>query len=393
MTRLFLPMLFCLCASAAAWKDRAEYAMALDVRAAASPVQRIALLDQWKAKYPASEFQQERRELYLAAYQSLGDSQHMLGIAAEMLAAQPGQPVGAYWFATLLPEAGQASAEQLTMGEKAAQQLLAAQTKKAGVEWLAHRVLGWIHWQRNEYGPAQEEFRKCLELEPGNVMISAWLGTVLAAGQEPDQRVPALWQLARAVSNQGPGALPDESRRQLTPVFERLYSSFHGETEGIDRLRTAAAASVFPPAGFDIESAATIAIRKQDELLSRTNPQLAEWLRVRYKLEAPTGEQYFSDTLHGNALPKLKGTLIQATPPDQPAELTIGIVDVNTAEITLKLSAAFPNAAPPGTVLEFEGTADSFVRSPFGLVVLSAPEKISGWPPPPPPPPPPSKKR
>ena len=82
-------MLLAFCASAANWRDRNEYALALDIRAETSPAKRIELLDQWKVEYPPSEFRQERRELYLATYQALGDSQHMLEAAGELLAAQP----------------------------------------------------------------------------------------------------------------------------------------------------------------------------------------------------------------------------------------------------------------------------------------------------------------
>jgi len=397
MKCLALTMLSVFCAFAADWKDRNEYALVLDIRAATSPVKRLELLDQWKAKYPQSEFQQERRELYLAQYQSLGDGQRMLEIAGELVAAQPAHPVGAYWFTLLLPEDRMPSAEHLTLGEKAASQLLAGQSKSPGIELLVHRTLGWIHWQRNENTPAEEAFRKCLELEPGNAEVSAWLGTVLALEQKPDQQVPALWQLARAASYQGSGALPEERRRQLTSVLEQLYTSYHGDDGGIDQLRTAAAASTFPPAGFAIESRATAALRKQDEELTRTDPQLAAWVRMRYKLESVDGEKYFSESLRNTALPRLKGTLVKSSPPDKPNELSIGIVDPATPEIVIKLSSEFTNEAPPGRALEFEGTVDSYVKSPFALTVLSDPNRISGWPVPeavaPPPAVPPAKKK
>src|SRR5262249_19082354 len=125
---------------AANWKDRMEYDLVLDARAEAAPQKRIALLDQWKSKYPESEFQQQRRELYLAAYQSLGDSAKMLAVAREMLAAQPDNPVGTYWCVLLAPESRDASADLLAAAEKAAGQLLAGQ-KQPELEFLAHRTL------------------------------------------------------------------------------------------------------------------------------------------------------------------------------------------------------------------------------------------------------------
>jgi tetratricopeptide (TPR) repeat protein len=381
------PLLLAICASAANWTDRKEYDLVLNIRAESSPQKKLGLLDQWKNKYPKSEFQPVRRELYLSTYQALGDSAHTLSVAGEILASQPDSLVGAYWFTLLLPEEKAASPEQLALGEKASRLLLAGPKSAAGTDLMAHRTLGWIHWQRSELAPAEEEFRKCLELDPTAAEISAWLGAVLALGQRPDQRVPALWQLARASAYQDAGSLPDGQRRQFGAVLERLYTSYHGDSSGLDQLRSAAAKTLFPPAGFDIESVADAALRKQDEELSRNYPQLAAWVRMRQKLEAPEGDKYLAETLRNNPLPRLKGTLIKADPPGNPNELTIGISDPAKAELVLKLSTAFPNDAAPGTVLEFEGTVDSFVKSPFALTVVSEPSKISGWPAAPPPPP------
>ena len=380
MKYLALTLLLAVCATAANWTDRKEYDLVLNIRAETSPQKTLALLDQWKANYPTSEFQQVRLELYLATYKALGDNPHTLTVSGEMLAVQPDSPVGAYWFALLLPEEKAASPEQLALGEKASRQLLAGPKPAGGVEWMAHRTLGWIHWQRSEFPQAEEEFQKCLQLDPTAAEISAWLGTVLAAEQQPEKRVPALWQLARAAAYRSSGALADGLRRQFGDVLERLYTSYHGDSGGLDELRSAAAAAPFSPAGFDIESVAAAALRKQDEELSRTNPQLLAWVRMRQKLEAPDGDKYFAETLHNNALPRLKGALIKADPPGKPNELTIGVSDPAKAEIVLKLATELPNDADAGTVLEFEGTVDSFVKSPFGLTVVSDPSKISGWP-------------
>jgi len=318
MRYLALTLLFAFSASAANWTDRKEYDLVLNIRAASSPQTRIDLLDQWKSAYPKSEFAPVRLELYLSAYQELGDSPRTFGVASELLAAQPDSLVGAYWFTLLLPEEKAASPGKLALGEKAAGRFLAGGGAPGGVESIAHRTLGWIHWQRSEYTPAEEEFQKCLQLDPTATEISAWLGTVLGLEQQPGKRVPALWQLARAAAYRDSGALSDGMRRQYGEVLERLYTSYHGDAGGLDQLRSAAAAAPFPPAGFDIESAAAAALRKQDEALSSINPQLAAWVRIRQALEAADGDQYFAGTIHNNPLPKLKGTLIQAEPKGKP---------------------------------------------------------------------------
>jgi tetratricopeptide (TPR) repeat protein len=296
----------------------------------------------------------------------------MLDAAAEMVAVQPDQPFGAYWLTLLLPEASGASPEQVALAEKAAQSLIAS--KSAGNEALAHRALGWIRWQRKEYPAAEEEFRACLKLEPSRAEISAWMGAMLAAQQQPAANSAALWHMARAVSVKDAGALPPAQKKQLTTVLEKLYTAYHGDAGGLDQVLAAAAAAPLPPAGFEIESVAALA-------LARDNPRLAEWLKMRRKLESEEGEKYFADSLRTNPFPRLKGILLQATPAEKPTELTIAVSDPAVAEIVIKLSAELPNGAPGGSSIEFEGTLDSYKKSPFTLILSSDPSKITGWPP------------
>ena len=101
---------------------------------------------------------------------------------------------------------------------------------------------------------------------------------------------------------------------------------------------------------------------------------------MRRRLEGSDGDTYFAETLHNNPLARLKGVLIQSTPDDKPTELSIGVTNPATPEIVLKVSPELAAGAPAGTVIEFEGTIDGFVRSPFSLTVLSDRSKISGWP-------------
>lgn len=389
-------------AAAGGWTDRGEYDLVLSLRAEASPQKRLSILDQWKAKYPATELRRARNELYFSAYQSLGDSPHMLEMAQAMLADQPDNLVGLYWCTLLVTQAKDATPALLNTSEKAARQLLDGlavyfspdrkpasmanddwQKQRSAVELQAHRALGWIRWQRGDYAGAEQEFTISLQKNSSAAEISAWFGIVLALEKQPEKQVPSLWHLARAVSITGAGALPTAQRRQIDPLLERLYVSYHGETEGLDQLRSRSAEGAFPPADFNIDSAATIAARRQEEELNRTNPELAAWLRIRKRLEAADGEAYFSSTVLNSALPKLKGTLVRFSPPKKPDELVLGLSDPPSEEVILKVSPPFVNEAEPGTQLEFEGTAQSYSRDPFRLNVVVDQSKVTGWPEPP----------
>lgn len=363
----------------AGWTDRSEYDLVLTIRAEATPQKKLALLDQWKTKYPQSDMRQVRRELYLSAYQELSDSAHVLEVAKEMMADQPANPVGAYWCALLVPGARNATPELWTLGEKASRQLLAAKAD-ATTELLAHRALAWIQWQRADFAGAEPEFQAYLAKNPKSAEMTAWYGMMLASQKQPEKMPLALWQLARASSLKEDQPLPEVSRRQVNDLVERLYTSYHGASDGLDQLRASAAGAPTPPAEFKIESASVVAARRAEEELKRTNPMLAQWMEIRKQLEGADGDKYFSDTLRPAPLPKLKGTVIRCTPERRPTEVVLGLSNAVTEEVLLKLPAPFPNEAPPGTEIEFEAVADSFTKAPFQLVVNAAKDKITGWP-------------
>ena len=371
------PAILVLLAAACAagdWADRAEYDLALKVRAEASPKKRIELLDQWKAKYPKSDSRQARRELYLAAYQALGDNAAMLAVAKEMLADQPANPVGQYWCTLLVPGAKDNSAGTLEAGERAAQALRAGPS--ADLQLLAMRALGWIRWQRGDLAGAQTELTAYLQKQPKSAEISAWLGMVLAYQKQPEKQVPSLYHLARAASLSGEGALPERQQRQVGALLDRLYTSYHGDTSGLDELRTKAVGQAFPPADLVIETGAVVAARRAEEELERTNPMLAAWLKIRKRLEGPDGAQYFEETLKPAPLVRLRGTVIRCTPAKKPKECVLGLSDAAAEEVVLKVNPSFAAAPEPGTVVEFEGRAESFNPSPFTITVVAERDKV-----------------
>ena len=384
---------------AAGWTDRGEYDLVMAIRSEASAPKRVELLDQWKQKYPQTELRQVRLELYLAAYQTLGNSARMLQTAMEMLAAQANNWVGVYWCTLLAPEVADPSPDVLAAGEKSARQLLAGldayfapaakpaamdqagwQKGKDSAELLAHRALGWVLWQRGDYAGAAAEFRVYLEKNPKSAEISAWMGMVSGLQKEPDKQVAGLWLLQRAATLRGEFALGDDQRRQMGVLADQLYSAYHGDSDGLENLKTAVAAAAFPPQGFHIETAAAIATRRADEELARTNPDLAAWVRIRRQLEAPDGEKYFAETLRTSPLPKLKGIVVRVLPTAKPYEVVLAMEQPPAENVVLDVSEPFPNVAAPGTELEFEGTAQSFSKQPFMLTVQVDRERIAGWP-------------
>jgi hypothetical protein len=377
------------------WTDRAEYDLALAVRAESAPEKRAFLIGQWKEKYPASQLRQMRSELELATYEAARNWPRVLSVAKEMLKNDAGSFVGAYWVSLLGTRSDDASPEALADTERAAKTLLTTadaffRSTQAGTavadrekqrletDILAHKTLGWVAWQRGSYDAAEREFRLCLEKDPQQVEVSAWLGTVLGLQKPPEKQLQAIWQLARAANIDGEGGLPPGARREVRSLLERVYGSYHGSIEGIEQVGAAAKTSPVPPPDFSIETAEQAANRKEDEELARTNPQLGAWVQIRRKLAGSEGASYF-ETLRSTPL-QFKGFVVSCTPANRPAEIAVGMRDASTTEVILKVDPAFANAAEPGTSIEFEATPESFTPEPFVMTMTTRRDKVTGWP-------------
>jgi hypothetical protein len=382
--------------AAAQWTDRGEYDLVLMIRSEGSPQKRLDLIDAWRKQYPKSQLAENRRELALTTYQSMRDWPHMLAVAREINSAEPANPVGLYWCASLIPGSSGVSPETIAIAEKTAKALIAGgpalfspEKKPSGItdgEWkasrassvvIARRALGWAAWQQKEIAKAADEFTAALKEDPKNAEMSAWLGIVLSL--DKNKPAQAIWSLTRAGASREEGALPDDQRMEVAQTAERAYVAWHGSTEGIDALRQKAIASPLPPADFTIETASSVTLRNLEEQNRPTNPELADWFHIRRMLEDPAGDQFFK-TIQSQPLPKLKGIVIRCSPETRPEQVTLGIRDGSTEEIVLKFEAPMHFAADPGTEIEFTGAPESFHASPFQLVVTADAKNVEGWP-------------
>jgi hypothetical protein len=371
---------------AADWTDRKEYDLVLTIRSESSPEKRLALLDTWSKSYPQTALAHDRRELYLSTYDSMGDKQQMFGVARQMLAAQPDNPVGLYWLTVLAPQQTNANTEIVDAGDKAAHQLLAStknffapdkkpanlseadwQKQETSVEVLAQRTEGWANWQRGNFAAASDDLSACLKKDPGNAEVSSWLGIVY--GLDTNKQAQAIWHLARASNKELSTPLPDEQRRQVNGMLETVYISYHGSLEGLDQIRKLTASNAFPPAEFAIDPATVVNARRAEAELSQTNPELAAWLAMRRQLEDGNGDKYFASDLQGKPLPQLSGVVLHAVPPRAPTELTVSMTEATLPDITIKLTVPMTSAVHPGVKISFQGTGDSFTKNPFTLVM------------------------
>ena len=383
------------------WKDINEYNLVQEIGKEANPAKKLALLQSWKEKYPATDFSVNRLGMFLVTYQQMNNGKAMLATAKELTVAAPDAIEGPYWITLLTVSLADTSPEAIDAGEKAANTLIsgldkyfdpakkpagmtdaAFKAQRLDIEVKAHLTLAWVASQRKSNEGVEKEYAKILEIDPSNAQASYLVGNSILAQKKPERQIQAIFHFVRAGALEGPGALPDAERKKVLDYVTKVYTNYHGSKEGLEDLIAKAKASTMPPAGLTIETAASVAGRQEEEF-KKSNPQLALWLSVKKELAGSNGAAYFDSSLKDAALPKLKGKLVSMKPAVKPKEIVLAISDATTPEITLRIAEGgfLAGKAEPGTELEFEeAVAKSFTADPFMLTAEVDKGKISGWP-------------
>ena len=388
----------------------------------------ITDLDTWKSKYPDSDYKDDRLYYYILAYSGTKQSAKTLEAAHDLMQKdimttfkdQPRLILGALYQASIaITSIKEPTPDQISTAEQAAKQLLAyaptyfvAANKPANTDdaaWAKARAdletgpkaaLMYIEvapatqaMAKKDCAGAETLFSKALQDYPDNAYIAYNLGSAqnCIARADPSKAADiapkAIYEFVRAaVTDPSLGKTTDP--KQVTDFANRIYTSFHGSDEGLDKLKEQAKASPLPPAGFTIESAAAVATRKQNEF-AQSNPQLAMWMGIKSQLADANGEQYFESQLKDAKVPKLKGVVVEGKPACRSKEILVSVPlpdnkGAAAAEISLKLvdaerkPLALPNKPVPGTEIQWEGVPSAFAKDPFLLTMDTEKGNIEG---------------
>jgi tetratricopeptide (TPR) repeat protein len=346
-------------------KDQGEADLFNAVSAERDQLRKLSLLKDWTARYPESDFRQERNLHFVSCYATLATN-----------AVKPNAP-----------------ADAIAEGERAAHSLLEnsptlfapemAPDNVRPEDWAiarqeanrqAHAVLAALATSRKDYPQAESELGRLLEMQPDDAATSYQLGVAIV-GQQQSARYPAaIFYLAHAVALKGPGAFDGPTRQRAESFLETLYRNYHGDLTGLDEVKSAAVAGWAPPPGWSIRSVTEIAQEQidADRDFAQKFPEIALWRTLRDKLTGPDGVAYFAAEMKGTEIPTLKGKIVEQK---SPRELLVSI-DGPDAEATLRLSAPLKTRRDPGTGIEFSGIPQSFTSQPFMLVLEVDPAKI-----------------
>lgn len=381
------------------WKD-GEYDLANPALSDQNAQTRLPKLDAWKAKFPATDFEAERKQTYLATYQALNKPAEVFAIAKEMLAKDPDNLAALTALVIFIYRFTPPSVADMATADQAATSLLtnadkyfASDKKPQGVtddQWTASKneilgyaqnCLAWTANQRKEWEKAEGEYVKVIQMQPTNLQATYTLATVIVSQKKIDKLPTAIFHLARAANYTGTGALPENNRKSIQTYFEKQYANYHGDKSDIEKVVAVAVANPMPPSDFKIKSVVEIQAEKDAAAAASAaaDPAGAMWRQIKDTLTGDTGQAYFDKDIKAAALPKFKGKLVSATPETNPKELVLGITDGKLGEVTLRLDAALRGKMDVGTEIGFEGVASSYVKDPFMVTFDVEKSKITGW--------------
>jgi hypothetical protein len=385
-------------------------------------------LDTWAQKYPDSDYKDDRVYYYVQAYSGANQPGKELDVAGQLLARDlktvfkdPAQVLRVLYMTCVnIQKAPTPTADQTAIGEKAAHELadfvptyFVAANKPAGgsdadwakarkdVENMADATLRVIAMRPGmellqKYAasgnkdasfcePAEAALAKALQQFPDSAIIAYNLGRAeLCQRAAKPEKIPiSIYEFARAaVTDPSLGGSTDP--KAVDTYLTTIYTNFHGaDDDGLKQLKELAAKSPVPPADYNLESAAKVSQRKEEEF-KKTNPQLALWMGIKGQLADTNGDQYFTGSLKDadvkgqNGAKALKGTLVDAKPACKSKELVVAISDATHAEVTLNLDAALTGKPDTGAVIEWDGQPTAFTKEPFMLTMETEKANITG---------------
>lgn len=368
------------------WKDRAEYTLVSTTYQEKDPAKKLRLLDEWKEKYPETDFAQDRVRVYMATYQQTRQNGKAVEVAKELLEMVPGDFSANVTIASLTIFLGKTDSQTLADGAAAAKTLLGAidarfqasnkpaqvpvaawDNARKQIEISSHQTLGWVAMQEKENLEAERRFKKVLELKPISAQVSYWLGQVVLGQANPDKNELAMFSYARAASYDGPNSLPAQSRQQIGDYLREIYEKFAGTEEGLAEMRAIAKTQPLPPPGLEIKSGAQRKF-EAEQRHRKENPKLYVFIDLRKTLLGPTGDAIWSD-LRNKLTPELKLFVISSTPASRPKTINLSSQRGGSVELVLNLENRQRSAIGAGRKILFEGVAASLTKDPFRLVL------------------------
>jgi tetratricopeptide (TPR) repeat protein len=374
--------------------DPEEYKVYVAALNEQSPAKKAEMLDAFLKKYPSSVVKEDALELKMVSELQAG--RDATGSARQLLQVNPSNMraliiMSNIFLQTPLSKSDPQFQQKLSEAEQVAQRGLKElpsfnpsnippadlQKTKQATEATFLQALGQVALARDQFPAASEQFRKAAEITPDDASVFYRLGDSLIKERPTPKYSQALWSFARAVTIEGPQALPPAGRTQIDAYLRQTYTKFHGSEDGLDQskdgkpaLKQLAKAQPFPPADFKIMSRAEVEAAKPCEPAEMSFEDIAKTLAAG----GPRSDECWAK-MKGGGL-KLTGKVVSVTPAKAPHTIRFALMDETKAkadafDVELTLATPLTGKLLVGKdAVEFLGIANSFRTDPFALVLV-----------------------
>ena len=255
-------------------KDPAEFNAYQNAYTQTDPKAKAAALETFLTTYPQSVVKKAVLDMLLNTYQGLNDQDNMLKTAAADLQVDPTNLRAIFISVYIKKSQCGKNQDAQTCDDAAilAQKGLASQKPAATSddEWkkltgaafpIFHSAIAADDYiSKKDFKAAENEYKAELMLYtddqakgPGlpDTLLLAQAYSLPGSGQD---LIQAIWFYSRVWDY-----APPAYKAQIEPKLEYYYKKYHGKLDGLDAVKTQAALTTFPPAGFTITPAPTAA--------------------------------------------------------------------------------------------------------------------------------------
>ena len=370
-------------------KDPVEYNAYQMATTQSDPKAKAAALESFVQTYPQSVVKQAVLDQLVDLYQGLNDDDKELSVTTRLLQVDPANLKAILYSVVIKKKQCGRTSDAQTCDDAAAQAQKGLTVPKpagtSGDDWkkltgaaypLFHSALALDDAvSKKDFKAAVAEYTAELMLYTDAQTQTQGLVDTLQLAEaytKPDAKdlVKAVWFYARVWD-----FAPPAYRAQIEPKLDYYYKKYHGALDGLDAIKTQAAATTFPPGTLVITPAKTPAVQIH-ELLETTKDWNTLALADKETVLA-LGSKEDADRLWvllKNKQTPVPGIVIEATASVIKVAVTQDAKDAKTADFIVDLKTPLADKDIPAVGFEFglqskgqaelDGTYDSYTQIP-----------------------------
>jgi len=383
-------------------KDPAEFNAYTAANAVTDPKAQAAALESFLTTYPQTVVKKSVLSSLIDLYQGLRDVNNTLSAASRLLQVDPAN-LGAIYYSVLIkksqcaksnPVDTQTCDDTAVLAQKGLVASKPADTKDDDWKKLTGGIYPVFHSaialddivSKKDFKGGISEYRTELMLYPPE-QTTTWpspglwdtlqLAEAYTKSDAPDHLVQAVWFYARAWNFATP------IKPQIEAKMKFYYQKYHGNLDGLDGVKTLAAATLFPPGTFTLSAAPTPAELAHKAIVE--TPDLSKMALVDSEFILANGAKEDTDKLWAvlkDQLTPVPGIVIESTASVIKVAVTQDAKDAKTADfiVNLKKPLADKDIPVAGAVFgdhtkgqdELDGTYDTFTQVPATATALAS---------------------